>query len=319
MDEQLFSLKILATIGIFVVGVFSATIPNGIDMTSNYSKKIVLLLKFFSAGILFGTAMTHLLPDSEKAFLEITVNPYPYSYFLAGGSFIIMMAIEEMLKYCFNVLEDKNSEHFKHSDKNENSLLINNKNIHYSEIHENNKYKEECDDDMTNNQHILNVTTSNNVDVITLYFLEFAIAIHSIIIGISIGTSVNLSTFLVLSFAIAFHQCFEGIAMGTIIMETYLSNTNKKFQMILFFSVATPIGIIIGILLNMRYSYESHQAYLIEGFFNSISAGILLHMSLYHFIFKEINNKNIKSDFKRAMYWSLFLGYFISSLIAIYT
>ena len=50
--------------------------------------------------------------------------------------------------------------------------------------------------------------------------------------------------------------------------------------MSLFFSLTTPIGIVIGLAISSVYSESSPTALIVQGIFDSASAGILIYMAL---------------------------------------
>lgn len=169
--------------------------------------------------------------------------------------------------------------------------------------------------------HPVNVIYEDNISlkkVITVYILELGIAIHSIIIGITMGTIEDEATFVSLFVALILHQFFEGIALGSSMTRADIMTANKSILMGLFFSLTTPIGIIIGIEISKSYSNESTESYLTQGIFNAISAGILIYMALIHLIIEDFNNNDIDCNIKICMFMSLLLGFGITSVIAIW-
>jgi zinc transporter 1/2/3 len=82
-----------------------------------------------------------------------------------------------------------------------------------------------------------------------LVSLEFGVAFHSILIGITLGTT--SIDFIYLLIAICFHQFFEGLALSSIINEFRFSQKSKKNIkniMLAFYVLSTPLGCLIGIL-----------------------------------------------------------------------
>ncbi|ORX87263.1 hypothetical protein K493DRAFT_237522 [Basidiobolus meristosporus CBS 931.73] len=78
--------------------------------------------------------------------------------------------------------------------------------------------------------------------------LEFGIATHSIVIGLSLNVASG-SRFASLLAAIVFHQFFQRIALGVKIGELSYKNLAA-----LFYSLITPTGIAIGV------GTHSHQS-----------------------------------------------------------
>ena len=79
----------------------------------------------------------------------------------------------------------------------------------------------------------------------SLVSLEFGVAFHSVMIGITLGTT--SIDFVYLLIAICFHQFFEGLALSSIINEFAYSQRGKKIIMLAFYVISTPLGCLIGI------------------------------------------------------------------------
>lgn len=85
-----------------------------------------------------------------------------------------------------------------------------------------------------------------------------------------------------------------------------------------FFSLTTPIGIVIGILVTNTYKENSSTALIVEGVLNSASAGILIYMALVDLLSHDFMNprlqKNKMLQFGSSV--SLLLGAGLMSLLA---
>ena len=78
--------------------------------------------------------------------------------------------------------------------------------------------------------------------------------------------------------------------------------TLGKFLMAFFFSITTPLGIAIGIGIASSYKENSPTALLVEGIFDSTSAGILIYMSLVDLIATDFLSKRLQTNFKLQLY-----------------
>ena len=80
--------------------------------------------------------------------------------------------------------------------------------------------------------------------------------------------------------------------------------------MAFFFSITTPLGIAIGIGIASSYKENSPTALLVEGIFDSTSAGILIYMSLVDLIATDFLSKRLQTNFKLQLYsyGALFCG-----------
>ncbi|KAF8967803.1 hypothetical protein BGZ46_000088, partial [Entomortierella lignicola] len=130
------------------------------------------------------------------------------------------------------------------------------------------------------------------------YILEFGIALHSVIIGITLATTIATSDFISLLVALLFHQFFEGVALGGRIASIQFSRKSFSPWLLAFwFAISTPLGIAIGIGIRSTYDGASNTASIIQGVFDSCSAGILLYTALVQLISSEFNlNKSFRES-----------------------
>ncbi|KAA8525225.1 hypothetical protein F0562_006911 [Nyssa sinensis] len=151
----------------------------------------------------------------------------------------------------------------------------------------------------------------------TGFVLELGIVVHSVIIGISLGVSESPKTIRPLFAALTFHQLFEGIGLGGCISQAKFKSGAVAI-MALFFSLTTPVGIVIGIGITNVYKDNSPTALIVEGIFNAASAGILIYMALVDLLAADFMNPRMLSNKKLQLgaNVSLLLGAGLMSLLA---
>lgn len=152
----------------------------------------------------------------------------------------------------------------------------------------------------------------NRARVIGTYILEFGIALHSVIIGISLGTTVG-AEYISLLIALLFHQFFEGVALGGRIASLKFSRSSKSpWLLSVWFAISTPLGIALGIGIRSTYNGESVTALVVQGIFDSCSAGILLYTAMVQLMSAELNaNKSFRESTKHhqvVQFLALWLG-----------
>ena len=88
--------------------------------------------------------------------------------------------------------------------------------------------------------------------------------------------------------------------------------------MALFFSLTTPLGIVIGIGISRVYIENSSTALIVEGVFNSASAGILIYMALVDLLAADFMNPRMQSNLRLQLgaNISLLLGAGCMSVLA---
>lgn len=122
---------------------------------------------------------------------------------------------------------------------------------------------------------------------ISTYLLEFGIALHSVLIGLTLGTTTD--SFVALFIALSFHQFFEALALGAQIARLENLRLRSAIFMVIFFTLTTPIGIVVGIIIHdQTYEEDSIPSLLVNGILESVSAGILIYVALVNLINAEM-------------------------------
>ncbi|KAF9877891.1 plasma membrane low affinity zinc ion [Colletotrichum karsti] len=116
-----------------------------------------------------------------------------------------------------------------------------------------------------------------------IFILEFGVVFHSIFIGLVLATSDEL---VVLLIVLTFHQFFEGLGLGSRLAVAHWPAHGKWWPHILacIYGLSTPVAIAIG--LAARPSSAETQT-LVNGIFDSISAGILMYTGLVELLAHE--------------------------------
>ncbi|XP_028753608.1 zinc transporter 6, chloroplastic-like, partial [Neltuma alba] len=151
---------------------------------------------------------------------------------------------------------------------------------------------------------------------------KIGIIFHSVIIGVTMGMSQNVCTIRPLVAALAFHQIFEGMGLGGCVAQAGFSFGTTAY-MCFMFSVTTPMGIILGMVLFSVTGYDdsSPKALIMEGLLGSISSGILIYMALVDlialdFFHSKLMNSNL--TLKKASFVALTLGSAAMSILALW-
>ncbi|CAO3571859.1 unnamed protein product [Mortierella alpina] len=156
---------------------------------------------------------------------------------------------------------------------------------------------------------------------IATYILEAGIASHSIVVGVALGVSSD-AEFKGLLVALVFHQFFEGFALGARIAELDFGSTLNHYVLAVVFSLTTPIGAVIGIVISSSYDPNSVAALLTEGILDAISTGILLYMGYVNLLAVEFNlNGEIRresSKIKAMCFLALWMGAAVMAFIGLY-
>jgi zinc transporter 1/2/3 len=117
---------------------------------------------------------------------------------------------------------------------------------------------------------------------LTPYILMMALSIHSCFEGLACGLSMNLGAVLNIVLAIGIHKSAASTSLGIALVKTFPNDIKVVRWCILIFSVATPIGILLGMLLSIE-----GEIYTIC--FNSLAAGTFLYIACNEMIVGEFS------------------------------
>ncbi|MFS7932762.1 putative zinc/iron permease [Helianthus anomalus] len=103
--------------------------------------------------------------------------------------------------------------------------------------------------------------------------------------------------------------------------ETFLQAEFKSLAATIMgacFSITTPFGIVIGILVTSSYKEDSSTALIVEGVLNSASAWILIYMALVDLLSPDFMNPRMQKNklLQLGSNVSLLLGAGLMSLLA---
>lgn len=120
-----------------------------------------------------------------------------------------------------------------------------------------------------------------------IFILEFGVIFHSVFIGLTLA--VSGAEFETLYVVLVFHQTFEGLALGTRLASVDWPKSRRWTPYLLGcgYAISTPIAIAIGIGVRSSFSPGSQKTLIVNGVFDSISAGILIYTGLVELMAHE--------------------------------
>lgn len=132
--------------------------------------------------------------------------------------------------------------------------------------------------------------------ITAIFILEFGVVFHSVFVGLTLA--VAGAEFKTLYTVLVFHQTFEGLGLGSRLAAVpWPSSTSrnsgerKRSMMPYIFAIAyglsTPIALAIGLGVRESYKPGSRTALIVNGVFDSISAGILIYTGLVELMAHE--------------------------------
>lgn len=133
-----------------------------------------------------------------------------------------------------------------------------------------------------------------------IFILEFGVIFHSIFIGLTLA--VTGDEFNVLYIVLVFHQTFEGLGLGSRLATATWPRAKAWMPWALgtAYGLTTPIAIAVGLGVRTTFTPGSPTTMIVNGVFDSISAGILIYTGLvelmaHEFMFNpEMRRSSIK-------------------------
>ncbi|KAK2976649.1 hypothetical protein RJ640_008185 [Escallonia rubra] len=310
--------KLVAIASILIAGAVGVSMPilGKFIPAFRPENNVFFVIKAFAAGVILSTGFIHVLPDAFDSLTSpcLSANPwgdFPFTGFVAMVSAMATLMVDTFATSYFKRShfskarpvvdedEEKQGEHEGHVHVH----------THVSHGHAHGSALEES------------VEGSGSSDLlrhrVISQVLELGIVVHSVIIGISLGASMSPKTIKPLVAALTFHQLFEGIGLGGCISQAKFKPRTIA-TMSIFFSLTTPVGIAIGFGISNVYNESSPTALIVEGIFNSASAGILIYMALVDLLAADFMNPRMQNNLKLQLgaNLSLLLGSGFMSLLA---
>ena len=116
----------------------------------------------------------------------------------------------------------------------------------------------------------------------TPFILMIALSVHSIFEGLALGLSQTESAVMNMVIAILIHKGAAGSSLGISLVKTFPDNFRLCRQLVGVFSVATPLGVLIGMAVA-----EAGDIY--EVIFSSIAAGSFFYIACSEVIVEEFS------------------------------
>jgi zinc transporter 1/2/3 len=270
---------------------------------------VFFVAKYFGSGVIIATAFIHLLAPANEALgnecLTGVIVAYPWPEGIALMTIFLMFFLELMvMRYATFGAEHDHSHggHVHGAVPSSNSDVIS--------FGENKRQDPEAN--MAINPHIRGedhlghqrdhtangelsgdwearglIPETYSAQLTALFILEFGVIFHSIFIGLTLAVAGD--EFVTLYIVLVFHQTFEGLGLGARLAEVAWPKSKRwtPYLLALAYGISTPIAIAIGLGVRESFSPEGRTTLLVNGVFDSISAGILIYTGLVELMAHE--------------------------------
>lgn len=260
--------------------------------------------KYFGSGVIIATAFIHLLAPANDALtdpcLTGPITEYDWAEGIALITVMVMFFLELMTMRYGNFDDHDSTVTDHHNDSNHDELDVEDRkqygtverapSTHHTPGDDHLGHAREHTDNADVDPHwtergILPETYSAQLTAI--FILEFGVIFHSIFIGLTLAVSgVEFRTLYVV---LVFHQTFEGLGLGSRLSSVPWPKSKRwtPYLLAIGYGVSTPIAIAIGLGVRKSYPPGSQTTLIVNGIFDSISAGILIYTGLVELMAHE--------------------------------
>ncbi|KAH7078836.1 low-affinity zinc ion transporter-like protein [Paraphoma chrysanthemicola] len=303
--------RISAIFVILVGSTFGAVFPTFAkrSQSSLVPPWVFFVAKYFGSGVIVATAFIHLLAPANEALthdcLTGVIAAYPWPEGIVLMTIFVMFFLELMVMRYANFGADHDHSHghghsHSHSPVRGDELSLEDRkrapqdaeaqpNPHIrGEDHLGHQRDHVANSDLPTNweaQHLVPETYSAQLTAV--FILEFGVIFHSIFIGLTLA--VAGAEFITLYIVLVFHQTFEGLGLGARLAEVPWPKSKRwtPYLLALGYGVSTPIAIAIGLGVRESFAPEGRTTLLVNGVFDSVSAGILIYTGLIELMAHE--------------------------------
>lgn len=142
--------------------------------------------------------------------------------------------------------------------------------------------------------------------------LFLVLSIHSLITGFALGIEDGGVAALALLIAVLAHKGTATFALGLKVRPVCSSSTQFGMRM-LAFSLTTPLGVLVGLLMLSRLSQTS--APMVEGIFDALAAGTFIYVAVFEILAKEFRSK----EHGFSLVLSMVMGATLMAIVALWT
>ncbi|KAL9599142.1 MAG: hypothetical protein Q9219_004008 [cf. Caloplaca sp. 3 TL-2023] len=252
--------------------------------------------KYFGSGVIIATAFIHLLAPANEALtnpcLTGPITDYAWVEGIALMTVFLLFFIELMaMRYAtFDHGNDHTAgdtemgEHIPPSNSPRKLSISSPHAPGEDHLGHNRQHRDHNDND-----HIYGLEHMEDyaAQMTAIFILEFGVIFHSIFIGLTLAVAGE--EFKTLYVVLVFHQTFEGLGLGSRLAAVAWPKSKQWTPYILgtAYALSTPIALAIGLGLKTTYSPGSQTALIVNGVFDSISAGILIYTGLVELMAHE--------------------------------
>ncbi|KAM8962385.1 zinc transporter ZIP2 isoform 1-T1 [Pelodytes ibericus] len=305
--DQLLTVKVGCLVALLFITVICGLAPAFASWFLNSNVKdtyqlVVCLISSFASGIFLGACLLHVVADSlTDIATELSYIDYPMGELILSLGFFLVLLIERfVLQYCQ-----------KHQSSSQELVQVSNIPTSTATNHQEDQ-GQSAEKNVVANEHTHNHIHPNmysNSSFRSL-ILFCSLSIHSVFEGLAIGLQSKYSSALQIAIAVLIHK---GIIVFSLSLKL-LNSLTKPVWLVLyitFFSLMSPIGIIIGITVTLN---KSSILTTVQAILGGIASGTFVYVTFLEILPQELNS----SDRPLLKVFFIVIGFTVMAVIAIW-
>ncbi|XP_029646476.1 zinc transporter ZIP3-like [Octopus sinensis] len=279
-------------------------------------KMILSCLNTFSGGVFLSACFIHLLPEVRKHMQKIllTLNiktNFPATEFITIFGFFIIIMMEQYVSLCFrkNDKHSKNNQDLDESETGSGSRTNGKKTALYlpveesddtnrlvsrrlsvSSVHSVESMRSEIlkrvDVDTHNHVHFSNEEKESSLRSVLLLL---ALSLHTIFDGLTVGLEKTVNNVWSMFTAVIIHKILIGFTLGLQMFENAQWSVRRTIFLMFIFSVISPIGIVIGILIE-DLNVQSVSEHFVSALLKALATGTFMYVTFFEILGREISH-----------------------------
>lgn len=265
---------------------------------------VFFICKYFGSGVIVATAFIHLLAPAEDALrnecLTGPIKDYTWVEGIILMTIFVLFFVELMVMRYGNFGSPHSHDHG-HGHSDADTELTATTQEAYKDLPPADIAPAPTRNSVLGEDHLghsrehADIEDANNpfsiedykAQMTAIFILEFGIVFHSVFIGLTLAVAGD--EFDTLFIVIIFHQMFEGLGLGSRLAVTPWPKDRRwtPYVLAIGYGLSTPIAIGIGLGVRKTYPPESQTTLIVNGVFDSISAGILIYTGLVELMAHE--------------------------------
>jgi zinc transporter ZupT len=351
--------KVFATSAMLLMTLIFCYLPYVVARKWRRANWLISLLNCVAGGVVLGALLLHMVPEMIKphdhshcsAHGHAHAHEFPWGAFAAGISFLGLFSIDRLFlshAHCENdekptKAKGKGDQNHSHSHSHAHGHCNHDHDHSHEHDHDhghNHKHHYEASDiealdtsrhedcheaDVMGGCHMEGIRAAGKSPM-QAYVFVLALSMHSLLEGLGMAgknSSPDLTRFLVGLFA---HKWIEAFALGVTVMSAGLS-TLGSFGLIFFYTVLTPVGIVIGMaadyfVLQSQNNASSASLINVTGsasslpyVFNGLAAGSFMFVACIEMIPPEFHKREQTTLVK---FLGVCMGFFVMAAAATY-